>query len=248
MAKTDDKLIVDGKRLDGRGLKDLRKIEMEMDVIEKANGSARVRFGDTEALSGVYGPRKLYPRFMQEEDTGILRYRYNMAPFSVIDRKRPGPGRRSMEISKVSKLAFEPSAILDDFPRTVVDVFTEVIQADGSTRVTGINAASIAMATAGVPMKDLVVACSVGKIDDELVVDLNGLEDNNSDADVAIAMMPTKSKVTLLQMDGRLTKDELFQLLDFAVENCSKVYERQKEVIKKYYESKRNLDEEDEEE
>ncbi len=248
MTKTDEKLVVNGKRLDGRSLKDLRNIEMSIDVIDRANGSARVKFGDTEAITSVFGPRKLYPRFMQEADTGIIRYRYNMAPFSVIDRKRPGPGRRGMEISKVSKLAFEPSTILDDFPRTVVDIFTEIIQADGSTRVTGINAASMALATAGVPMKDLVVACSVGKIGDELVVDLNGLEDNNSEADVAIAMLPTRGKISLLQMDGRLTKEEMFKLIDFAVETCTIIHEKQKEAIKQHYESKRNLEEEDENE
>ena len=158
-----------------------------------------------------------------------------MIPFSVTDRKRPGPGRRGMEISKVSRLAFEPALELGNFPRTVVDVFTEIIQADGSTRVTGINSASISLAIAGVPMKDLVSSCSVGKIDDDLIVDLNGIEDNNSNADLAIAMMPTKGKVTLLQMDGRVTKDELFSLLDTATEKCNEIHELQKAAIKEYF-------------
>ncbi len=244
MVKTDESLVVDGKRLDGRELTELRSVRMQVDVVERADGSAQVSFGDTEAISSVYGPRKLYPRFMQEPDTGIIRYRYNMAPFSVIDRKRPGPGRRGMEISKVSKLAFGPATFLDDFPRTVVDIFTEILQADGSTRVTGINAASIALVTAGIPMHDLVSACSVGKIGDSLIADLNGLEDNNSEADIAIAMMPTKGKVTLLQMDGRLTKEELFKLLDMGVEKCKKIYEMQKSVIKEMYKSQGEENEE----
>ncbi len=242
MAKTDQKLIENGKRLDDREAEDFREIEIQINVVDQADGSAQVRFGNTEAISSVYGPRNLYPRFLQEPETGIIRYRYNMAPFSVTDRKRPGPGRRSIEISKVSRLAIEPATILDNFPKTVVDIFTEIIQADGSTRVTGINAASIALVLAGVPMKDMITSCSVGKIDDKLVVDLNGIEDNNSDADVAFAMMPNKGKITLLQMDGRVTKDELFTLLDMSVEKCKIVYEKQKEAIKKYYQKQKKID------
>ncbi|MCX6820693.1 MAG: exosome complex exonuclease Rrp41 [Candidatus Aenigmarchaeota archaeon] len=232
MGKTNDNLIVDGKRLDGRAFYEMRPITMRINAVENADGSAQVAFGNTEAIVAVYGPRKLFPRFLQENDRGIMRYRYNMAPFSCTDRIRPGNSRRGIEISKTSRLAFEPAAFLDDFPTTVVDVFTEILQADGSTRVTGINAASMAMAVAGVPMRDLVAACSVGKIQGQLIVDLNGIEDNNSEADVAVAMMPTKDRLTLLQMDGVLTKDELFTLLDKARENCMRIYDMQKAAIK----------------
>lgn len=235
MVKTDEKLIVDGKRLDGRGLDEMRTVKIDVNAIDRADGSAQMSFGNTEAIVSVFGPRKLYPRFLQESDTGILRCRYSMAPFSVDERKRPGPTRRSIEISKVARLALEPATFLDDFPKTVVDVFIEIIRADGSTRVTGINAASIALATAGVPMKDLVTACSVGKIDNQLIVDLNGIEDNNSDSDLALAMMPSKNQVTLLQMDGRVTREELFTLLDKAANACSKIYEMQKSAIKEAY-------------
>jgi len=236
MAKTDEKLIVKGKRKDGRKPEDLRPVKLELDVVKRADGSSQASFGNTVAVVAVYGPRKLYPRFLQESDTGILRCRYNMAPFSVDERKKPGPSRRSVEISKVTRLAFEPAVFLEDFPKVTIDVFVEIIAADGSTRVTGINAASVAMAAAGVPMRDLVSACSVGKVDGEYVVDLNGIEDNNSDADIAFAMMPNKDLITLLQMDGRLTKEELMKLLEMAGENCRKIYSMQREVIMKKYE------------
>ncbi|MFH1623482.1 MAG: exosome complex exonuclease Rrp41 [Candidatus Aenigmatarchaeota archaeon] len=235
MAKTGENLIVDGKRLDGRAFGEMRPIKMRVYAVEKADGSAQVSFGDTEAIVSVYGPRKLYPRFLQESERGIIRYRYTMAPFSCTDRISPGKSRRGIEISKASRLAFEPATFLNDFPTTVVDVFTEILQADGSTRVTGINAASMALAVAGIPMRDMVAACSVGKIDGQLVADLNGVEDNNSEADVAVAMMPTKDRVTLLQMDGLLTKDELFKLMDMAKENCMSIYELQKAAIKESF-------------
>jgi exosome complex component RRP41 len=124
---------------------------------------------------------------------------------------------------------------LEDFPKVTIDVFVEILQADGSTRVTAINAASLALASAGIPMKDLVAACSVGKIDGTLVVDLNGREDNNSESDVAFALLPTKEKISLLQMDGNLTKEELFDLIKLATNSCKKIYEMQKKVLKEKY-------------
>lgn len=233
--KSDIKLIIDGKRVDGRALNELREIDMKIGVINRATGSALVRFGNTVAIAAVYGPRELFPRFLQQSEAGILRVRYNMAPFSVTDRKSPGPDRRSTEISKVVRSALEDIIFLEEFPKATIDVFIEVLQADGSTRVTAINAASLALAAAGIPMKDLVSACSVGKIDGELIVDLNGKEDNFGETDMALAMQGGSKKVTLLQMDGVLTNVEFEKLLNFAKENCQKIYELQKKALKEAY-------------
>jgi exosome complex component RRP41 len=234
--KKEVKLFVNGRRVDSRLPEQLRPIDMKVGVVSRADGSAEVRFGNTVAMASAYGPRELYPRFLQEEEAGILRVRYNMVPFSVDERKSPGPDRRSMEISKVMRLAIEPAIFLEDFPKATVDVFVDILQADGSTRVTGINAASLALASAGVPMRDLVSACSVGKIESTLVVDLNGVEDNNSESDMAVAMMAGRGEITLLQMDGELDKEEVMKLLSFARENCRKIYELQKQVLKEYRE------------
>jgi exosome complex component RRP41 len=233
--KSDEKLIINGKRADGRALNDLREIDMKIGVVNRATGSALVRFGNTVALAAVYGPRELFPRFLQQSGAGILRVRYNMAPFSVNDRKSPGPDRRSVEISKVVRSALEEVIFLEEFPKATIDVFVEILQADGSTRVTAINAASLALASAGIPMKDLVSACSVGKVDGELVVDINGTEDNFGETDMAVAMQGERKNVTLLQMDGVLTNEEFEKLLNFAKENCAKIYELQKKTLKENY-------------
>lgn len=233
--KAKEKMIVKGERLDGRKPDETREIEMKVGVIPNANGSAQVRFGNTIAIAGVYGPRPLFPKHLQRSDTAILQCRYNMAPFSVEDRASPGPSRRSTEISKVTRLALEPALLLEEYPETVVDVYIEILQADGSTRVTGINAASLALADAGVPMKDLVVALSGGKVDDTIIIDLNGKEDNYSVADVPLAFMPRKKGITLLQMDGRLTPEEIKEILKTLLKAGQTIYEKQKEALMKKY-------------
>ncbi len=233
--KTDEPLIVDGKRLDGRLPKELRKIRMKVGVVQNANGSSMVSFGKTTAIVSVYGPREIYPKFLQNPERGILRVRYMMLPFSTDERKSPGTDRRSIELSKIIRTALEPAIFLEEFPRVGIDVFIDILQADGSTRVTSINAASLALACAGVPMKDLVTACSIGKIDGTLVLDINGIEDNNCEADLSFAMMPERNKITLLQMDGLLTKEELKEAIQMGKEACKKIYQKQKEAIKSKY-------------
>jgi exosome complex component RRP41 len=180
-------------------------------------------------MAAVYGPREVFPKHESEPMQAIIRYRYNMAPFSVEERKRPGPDRRSVELSKVSREALEPVIMKEYFPRAAIDVFVEVLQADAGTRTAGINAASLALADAGIPMKGLVSACAVGKIDDTIVLDLRKEEDNFGKADMPVAV--SRGKITMLQMDGNFTRDEFKEALELALRGCSQIYELQRKAL-----------------
>ncbi|NJF25276.1 exosome complex exonuclease Rrp41 [Thermococcus sp. Bubb.Bath] len=224
-----------GKRVDGRKKYELRPLNMEVGVLKNADGSAYIEWGKNKILAAVYGPREIHPKHLQRPDMAVLRVRYNMAPFSVEERKKPGPDRRSVEISKVIRGALEPALILEMFPRTVIDVFIEVLQADAGTRVAGITAASLALADAGVPMRDLVAACAAGKIDGEIVLDLNKDEDNYGEADVPVAIMPLKNDITLLQMDGYLTREEFMEAVKLAIKGAKAVYQKQRDALREKY-------------
>lgn len=230
-----EKLIVEGKRLDGRGPDELRPLKIEAGVLKRADGSAYVELGANKVLAAVYGPREMHPRHLQQPDTAVLRCRYSMAPFSVEERKRPGPDRRSVEISKVMRQALEPVVFTELYPRSAVDVFIEILQADAGTRTAGINAASVALADAGVPMRDLVSSVAVGKIDDTVVLDLTKDEDNWGVSDMPVAMMLRKRVVTLLQMDGHFTPEEFEQALELATKGCEQIYEAQKRALRERY-------------
>ena len=97
------------KRKNGRKLDELRPMSAEVGIIPNADGSAMFVFGKTVAIAAVYGPRMLHPQHMQNPETGILRVNYDLLSFSVEDRKKPGPSRRSQEISKVTELALLPA-------------------------------------------------------------------------------------------------------------------------------------------
>ena len=139
--------------------------------------------------------------------------------------------RRSTEISKVIKEALENVIFVDDFPKTAIDIFMEILQADASTRCAGLNAASIAVAEAGVPMRDLISCVSVGKIDGKIILDVGGAEDNFGEVDMAVATMGKQDKIVLLQVDGIITKHEFAELLELAKNGCGQIYEKQKEAL-----------------
>ncbi len=224
-----------GRRLDGRRPDELRPIKIEAGVLRKADGSAYVQWGNNKVLAAVYGPREAHPRHLQQPTRARVSCRYNMAPFSVSDRKRPGPDRRSQEISKVISEAFTAVVFTEQFPRTSVDVYIEVLQADAGTRCAGITAAAVALADAGIPMRDLVASCASGKVGGVVCLDLNKEEDNFGDADVPMAVTPRTGEILLLQMDGHLTVPEFEQAMGYSMKAAEYINGLQKEALRRRY-------------
>jgi exosome complex component RRP41 len=124
---------------------------------------------------------------------------------------------------------------MEYYPRTMIDIFIEVLQADGGTRCASITAAALALADSGIPMRDLVVACAAGKVEDKIVLDLMDTEDKVGSADVPVALMPNLNAVTLLQMDGTLSTDEFESAVNLALEGCKQIYALQKEALRTKY-------------
>jgi exosome complex component RRP41 len=245
MSEKPEKLIdKKGLRLDGRKADELRPLKIEVGVLSNADGSAYIEHGKNKILAAVFGPKEMHPKHLSLPDRMVLRCRYHMAPFSVQERKSPAPSRREVELSKVIRESLEPAVFVDLYPRSGIDIFVEVLQADGGTRCASITAAALAIADAGIPMRDLVVACAAGKIDDKVVLDLMDTEDKIGVADVPVAFMPNLNAVTLLQMDGVLTPEEFENAVNLAIEGCKKIYVMQKEALKtKYMNAKEEAEE-----
>lgn len=235
-------------RADGRKLNEMRPVKIEVGILSNADGSAYIEMGKNKILAAVYGPREIHPKHQALPDRAALRCRYHMAPFSVQERKSPAPSRREHELSKVIREALEPSIFTEYYPRTAIDLFIEVLQADGGTRCAGIIVASLALADAGIPMRDLVSACAAGKVDGRLVLDLNDVEDKGGEADMPLAYMPNYNAITLLQMDGMLTGEEFEKVLNIALEGCKQINQLQKEALKSKYTLDKEVEKEEGEE
>ena len=221
----------DGTRVDGRKPDELRPVRITVGVLKNANGSALVEYGGTKVLAAVYGPREVLPRHIALPDRAVLRVRYHMAPFSTEERKSPAPTRREIELSKVIREALEAVVFTYMFPRSGIDVFIEVLQADGGTRTAGLTAASVALADAGIPMKDLAIGVAIGKVNGTLVVDVNELEDQYGEADMPVGILPNLNEVVLLQLNGVLTPEEFNKALSLAFSAAEHIYKIAKEAL-----------------
>lgn len=225
------------KRFSGRKPEELRSIIAKVGVIPSADGSASFESGGTKAIAVVRGPRTFHPQHMQNAQTGILRVSYGMMPFSVWDRIRPGPSRRSDEIGKVCEWALNSVVDLSGFPNTVVDVFIQIPKADAGTRVAGLNAAAMALAHAGIPMKQMLTAIAVGKVDKTLVVDVDKAEEDfhegEGSTDIPIAITSRTKEIALLQLDGKISIKELEKAIEMGKKACGDILKIQIEALNK---------------
>ena len=171
-----------------------------------------------------------------------------MATFSVFDRKRPAPGRREKEISMIIGDCLEPVLFLELYPGTSFEIFIEVIDADGGTRCASTTVAALALADAGIPMRSLVTAVAIGKINGEIVVDLSGIEDKAGQADMPLAVSWFNNQISLLQFDGNVSIDEFEKFLEYAKDAAQKIYEIQLAALKnKYISIQNNVEKENKE-
>ena len=236
----------EGIRIDGRKVHEKRPIKIEAGVLKNANGSCYLEIGKNKVLCAVYGPRECRPRHLQDPTKAVVQVKYNMEAYSVTDRKRPGTDRRSVEISKLIAEALENVVQTELYPRASIDVYIEILQANAGTRCAGLTAASVALADAGIPMRDLVPAIACGKADGNVLLDLNKEEDNYGQADVPLAIVPSTDEIVLLQMDGNMTREEFDRAISLAVNACHEVYDLQKDALKRRYAVKKEEAESDE--
>ncbi|MCL5093436.1 MAG: exosome complex exonuclease Rrp41 [Candidatus Marsarchaeota archaeon] len=236
-------LLKNGKRLDGRNFNELRPLKIEAGILKNAAGSAYLEWGNNKVLAAVYGPKDAMPRHMADPTKAIIKCRYSMAPFSSIEgHGRSGPNRRAIEISKVTKEVFENVVMLEEFPGNEIDIFIEILQSDGGTRAAGITAASVALANAGIKMRDLVYAVSAGRIGEHVVLDVNMIEDNYSDADMPMTISPRNNNILLLQMDGGFSRQQFKEAAKMVIDAGKEISSIQRAALENVYTDKKEVE------
>ncbi|XP_063306315.1 exosome complex component RRP41 [Pelobates fuscus] len=215
-----------GYRVDGRKAGELRKIQCRMGVFAQADGSAYIEQGNTKALAVVYGPHEIRgSRSKMLHDRAVVNCQYSMATFSTGERKRrPHGDRKSSEMTLHLKQTFEAAILTQLYPRSQIDIYVQILQADGGNYCTCVNAATLAVIDAGIPMKDYVCACSAGFIEDTPLADLSYVEEAAGGPQLALALLPKSDQIALLEMNSRLHEDHLERVMDAASKACKDVY------------------------
>ncbi|TMF35464.1 MAG: polyribonucleotide nucleotidyltransferase, partial [Chloroflexi bacterium] len=221
------RVVEEGVRVDGRGLKDVRPITVEVGVLPRTHGSGLFTRGQTQALTiatlGSMSDQQKLDGLTAEEFKRYMHH-YNFPPYSVGEaRPQRGPGRREIghgALAERALLAVVPP--VEDFPYTI-RLVSEILSSNGSTSMASVCGSTLALMDAGVPIKSPVAGIAMGLITREgkfaVLTDIQGVEDMLGDMDFKVA--GTKDGITALQMDIKikgLTHEIMAQALEQARE------------------------------
>ncbi|NLM10158.1 MAG: polyribonucleotide nucleotidyltransferase [Clostridiaceae bacterium] len=205
-----DKLLHEGKRVDGRGLMDIRPLHAEVGVLPRTHGSGLFQRGQTQVLTSVtLGPLGDVQMLdgVDDEETKRYMHHYNFPAFSVGEAKPTrGPGRREIGHGALAERALEPVIPPEsEFPYAI-RLVSEVLMSNGSTSQGSVCGSTLALMDAGVPIKEPVAGISAGLVVDEenpdkfiTFIDIQGIEDFFGDMDFKVA--GTKNGITAIQVD-----------------------------------------------
>lgn len=192
-----------------------------------------MEMGLTIALASVRGPMECQRRSDELPDRAVLEVVVRAAPFGWgADRRisNPHTDRRLLEVSTMVQRAMEASILLQLHPKSRICLNILVLADDGGRLCAAINAATLAVMDAGIPMKDFCVACAAGVSGDETLVDLNRREESSNAGQPAVvlpcAILPQRGTIVLAQCEARLPSvDLLHRVQTAAMDGCRAVFE-----------------------
>ncbi|KAG6464612.1 exosome complex component RRP41 [Manduca sexta] len=219
-----DLLSSQGLRLDGRRPNELRRIRCKLGVFTQPDGSAYLEQGNTKVLAAVYGPHQA-SKSKQLTEGVVVNCQYSMATFSTGERKnRPRGDRKSQEMSLHLRQALAAAIKTELYPRSQIDIYVEVLQADGSAYCACVNVATLALIDAGIPLRAYACACSSSMAwkggEPEPLVDVSHVEEAAGGVCLTVASLPSTESIALLEMSHRLHMDYFDVVLSRAMQGC----------------------------
>ncbi|KAF2090357.1 ribosomal protein S5 domain 2-like protein [Saccharata proteae CBS 121410] len=228
-------------RLDGRRWNELRRIHAQISTQAAADGSAYLEMGNTKVVCTVAGPAEgRGGRGGGAGDEAKVEVEIGFAGFSGVDRKRRGRGdKRTQEMQHTLISAFTSSLHLSRYPHSTITIALHILSQDGSLLAACINAATLALVDAGVPMSDYLCACTAGSTasyaaNDEAadpLLDLNNLEELELPF-LTVACLGDSERVGVLVMETKVQVGRLESMLAVGVDGCKRVREILDDVVR----------------
>ena len=222
-----DLLSDQGYRIDGRKPSELRRIQCNLSVFMQADGSAYIEQGNTKVLAAIYGPHEPASNMknLVSQDKCLINCEYSQATFSTAERKHVSRGdRKGQDMSAHIKQTFEAAIQTSLYPRSQIDIYLQVLHADGSHYSACVNAATLALIDAGIAMKDFVCSCSASFIKNNALIDINHVEEAANCAEFSAAYLPKLDQIVYSEMNGRLHADELPKVIDAVISGCKDIF------------------------
>ncbi|DAZ93233.1 TPA: hypothetical protein N0F65_003049, partial [Lagenidium giganteum] len=245
---------VAGLRLDGRRSDEVRRIRTRLGLFQRVDGSAYYEQGNTKVVAVVYGPRELKSMNAATAAAGtasvgtgsgnaasntqpraVVNCEYTQAAFATSERKPQRSGdRKKMEASLALKQIFEACIQTHLYARSQIEIFVQVLHADGGEGPAAINAVTLALIDAGIALNDFVVASSAGYLQQTLLCDLNHQEESARPPQLVIALNPRTQKLNLLQMESKLPLEMFESLMNVAMDGCNQIYELLQNAVQEH--------------
>jgi polyribonucleotide nucleotidyltransferase len=238
--KIQRELIFQGKRLDGRGLDEVRPLSMEVGVLPRTHGSAIFSRGETQALVtttlGTVRDAQIIDGLLDEYSKKFMLH-YNFPPFSVGEiRPIRGPGRREIGHGALAEKGLAPMMPNEeDFPYTV-RIVADILESNGSTSMATVCGGALSLMDAGVPIKEPVAGVSIGMVSDGdryvLLTDILGEEDFHGDMDFKVA--GTTNGITGIQLDMKvrgISHDRIVEAVEQARVGRLHILEQMRNVL-----------------
>ncbi|KZO96557.1 ribosomal protein S5 domain 2-like protein [Calocera viscosa TUFC12733] len=205
-------------RSDGRRPLELRSFSAQLTTHPSADGSASVSHGLTQVTACVYGPREAKNRGQTMHDRALVNVEVSVAPWAgEMRRQRARGDKRTLEFAASIKATFEPVIQTTLYPRSEIHIHIHVLQLDGGLLQASINATTLALIDAGIPMLDYVSSLSAGLYLTTAMLDLTSIEESDLPS-VTVAVLPRSGKVTLVSMETRLHVDRFEEMFKLAME------------------------------
>ncbi|KAL9601668.1 MAG: hypothetical protein Q9219_002388 [cf. Caloplaca sp. 3 TL-2023] len=236
-------------RLDGRRWNELRRMHGQISVQSAADGSSYLEMGNTKVICTVAGPAEMRRSGAVAAGGGgagdtnaTVQVEIGIAGFSGVDRKRRGRGdKRTSEMQMTIANAFQNTLFTNLYPHSTILITLHVLAQDGSLLAACLNAATLALIDAGVPMSDYVVACTSGSTssyssNDEAadpLLDLNGMEELELPF-LTVGTLGAGEKVSVLVMESRVQAARLEGMLAVGVDGCKQVREILDQVVRRH--------------
>ena len=237
-------------RKNGRKPNQLRDIKITKDYISHPEGSVLVEFGETKVICNATVDNNV-PRFIKGQNKGWITAEYGMLPRSTNERmRREAKNRqsgRTMEIQRLIGRSLRSSVNLDKIGEKTITIDCDVIQADGGTRTASITGGFVALYLAlrnldsedfssADAIKSFIGSVSLGKVNSEIVLDLDYEEDSNAETDMNFIMNEDGNFIEIqgTAEEGFFSHDELNQMIFLATEGIKSIINIQKNVLNSY--------------
>eukprot|EP00929_Paragymnodinium_shiwhaense_P003196 TRINITY_DN103628_c0_g1_i1.p1 TRINITY_DN103628_c0_g1~~TRINITY_DN103628_c0_g1_i1.p1 ORF type:complete len:257 (+),score=37.89 TRINITY_DN103628_c0_g1_i1:46-816(+) len=231
-------LTPEGFRVDGRRVTEPRRVACSIGTASggEADGYAVFELGGTKAVAYVYGPMEARRAGGQSSnERAVLTCSLSTASFGNMVRsqrvRNTGQDRQSQERSHWIQQTFESAILLEQYPRSQIKLFVQILQSDGGGVSAAINAASLALADAGIPMRDLVVACSAGILGRKPALDLSREEENAGGAQILLAAHSGAKKISLVEVESKVPDGQFQPLYDCALAGCNAIAEQMRNAL-----------------